>query len=63
MKDESVNLIVTSPPYNKNYWIKSKVRKKGDFIRKIEYSSYEDNLPQEEYMECRRKLLVNVSEF
>ena len=57
MKDESVDLIVTSPPYNKNHWIKQKVRKKGDFIRKIEYSSYDDNLPQEEYIEWQKKVI------
>ena len=62
MKDESVDLIVTSPPYNKNHWIKNKSSSKDSFIRKIEYSSYDDNLPQEEYVEYigRRKLLVNV---
>ena len=63
IEDNSIDLVVTSPPYNKNHWIKQKVRKKGDFIRKIEYSSYDDNLPQEKYIECRKKLLVNVSEF
>lgn len=57
MKDESVDLIVTSPPYNKNHWIKQKVRKKGDFIRKIEYSTYDDNLPQDEYVDWQKKVI------
>ena len=51
MEDESVDLIVTSPPYNKNHWIKNKVRRSDDFIRKIEYSTYDDNLPHDEYVD------------
>ena len=39
MQNESVDLIVTSPPYNKNHWIKNKNKTKGSFIRKIEYST------------------------
>ena len=57
MKDESVDLIVTSPPYNKNHWIKNKSKSKDSFIRKIEYSSYDDNLPQEEYVEWQKKVI------
>ena len=57
MEDNSVDLVVTSPPYNKNHWIKNKVRSKDDFIRKIEYSTYDDNLPQEEYVEWQKKVI------
>jgi site-specific DNA-methyltransferase (adenine-specific) len=55
MEDNSVDLVVTSPPYNKNFWNKGRERKEGDFIRKIEYSTYDDNLPQEEYVEWQKK--------
>jgi modification methylase len=57
MADNSVDLVVTSPPYNKNHWIKTKARGKDDFIRKIEYSTYDDNLPQEEYVEWQKKVI------
>ena len=57
MEDNSVDLVVTSPPYNKNHWIKNKVRRDDDFIRKIEYSTYDDNLPQEEYVEWQKKVI------
>jgi DNA modification methylase len=57
MQNESVDLIVTSPPYNKNHWIKNKKKTKGSFIRTIEYSTYSDNLPQEEYIDWQKKII------
>ena len=57
MQNESVDLIVTSPPYNKNHWIKNKNKTKGSFIRKIEYSTYDDNLPQEQYIDWQKKII------
>ena len=57
MEDESVDLVVTSPPYNKNHWIKNKVRRSDDFIRKIEYSTYDDNLPHDEYVDWQKKVI------
>ena len=33
MEDESVDLVVTSPPYNKNHWIKNKTKTKDSFYQ------------------------------
>tara|TARA_B110000211_G_scaffold146113_1_gene166624 strand:- start:1222 stop:1941 length:720 start_codon:yes stop_codon:yes gene_type:complete len=57
MEDESVDLVVTSPPYNKNHWIKNKTKTKDSFIRTIEYSTYDDNLPQHEYIDWQKKVI------
>jgi modification methylase len=56
MADNSVDLIVTSPPYNKNHWIRNE-SKKNRFISKVEYSTYDDNLPHEEYVEWQKKVI------
>jgi len=56
MKDDSVDLIITSPPYNKNRWIRNK-SKKDRFMSTIEYATYNDNLPQEEYVEWQKKVI------
>ena len=60
MKDESVDLIVTSPPYNKNHWIKNKSKSKDSFIRKIEYSSYDDNIKYYKTYDKSKYLKTNI---
>jgi len=55
MQDESIDLIITSPPYNKNHWIQNRSDKDG--IRVIKYDSISDNLPQEEYVEQQKKVI------
>ncbi len=57
LKDNSVDCIVTSPPYNKKGLLGS--IKKGNQIWdkfNINYSSYQDNMPEEEY----KKWIINV---
>tara|TARA_R100001015_G_C4610052_1_gene165378 strand:- start:87 stop:944 length:858 start_codon:yes stop_codon:yes gene_type:complete len=56
-KEESVDLIVTSPPYNKKNWLRNKSKTNG-WIREIEYSSYDDNLPQEEYVRWQKQVIA-----
>jgi len=47
MEDNSIDLIVTSPPYNKGHWLRNKSKTNG-WIRTIDYESFNDDLPQEE---------------
>lgn len=53
LPDNSVDLIVTSPPYNKNAHLTSD----GDWGTKIKYDTYDDNLPQEEYEDWQRRII------
>ena len=42
LDDNSIDLGVTSPPYNKGL-------KGGPIVKKVQYDSFEDNLPEDEY--------------
>jgi modification methylase len=50
-----VDLVVTSPPYNKNYWTRNK--EQGSFKRVIKYDSITDSLPPEEYIKQQKEIL------
>lgn len=73
MKDESVDCIVTSPPYNKSYWSKNQNMNNGfkTKSRNITYGDFEDNMKPEKYIEeqkiiiteCLRVLKENGSMF
>lgn len=60
MDDECVDLIVTSPPYNKNAYAsasgdtKSWSNLRG---RQIAYDQYADNLPPQEYEQWQKKVI------
>ena len=62
--DGSVGCIVTSPPYNKKFFQKGKLTNQVWKGFQINYSSYDDNMPLEQYEEwmirvinlCMRKL-------
>lgn len=56
MQDETVDLIVTSPPYNKNHWIRNKSKNNGG-RRVIEYDAISDDLPQDEYIRQQKQVL------
>ena len=56
MEDNSINLVVTSPPYNKNKWIKTKKDKKGN-LREIKYDSYHDSQEQEDYIKWQKEII------
>lgn len=56
MEDDSVDLIVTSPPYNKGLY--SKKSKTAAWVKTIDYVGYDDALPAEEYEEMQRKVLA-----
>ena len=49
-----VDLVVTSPPYNKNYWLRNR-HQKGK--RVIEYDEYHDSLEPQEYIKQQKEIL------
>ena len=57
--DNTIDLIITSPPYNKGYW--SSNRRMGNGFhtksRRIEYSNFDDNMLPEEYEQWQRKVI------
>jgi len=62
LPDNSIDLIVTSPPYNKGFYNKHKKRSKWDMhytkSRVIDYGVYDDNMPPEEYEQWQRDVLA-----
>ncbi len=59
IKDNSIDLIVTSPPYNKGYWSSNRSLKNGfkTKARRINYEGYDDNLKPEEYSALQKKII------
>ena len=60
LPDNSIDLIVTSPPYNKGYWSKNRNMKSGFFrtkSRRIDYGVFDDCMPPEEYEQWQRDVL------
>ena len=57
--NDSVNLIITSPPYNKNFYTKNDKVSKHDTatFRKIKYDTYNDDLQPEVYISWQKKVL------
>ncbi len=55
IESNSVDLVCTSPPYNKNYWTRNK--EQGSFKRVIKYDSITDSLPPEEYIKQQKEVL------
>jgi site-specific DNA-methyltransferase (adenine-specific) len=56
--DNYVNLIVTSPPYNKNFYTKNNTISKNKLsFSKIEYDTYNDDLQPEVYISWQKKVL------
>lgn len=50
-----VDLVITSPPYNKNYWTRNK--EQGSFKRVIKYDSITDSLDPQEYIKQQKEVL------
>jgi modification methylase len=59
--DNSIDLIVTSPPYNKGYWSSNRNINNYSFyktkVRKITYGKFDDNLTPQEYEKQQREFL------
>ena len=59
IKDNSLNCIVTSPPYNKGYWSKNRNINNGfkTKSRCIDYVNFNDNLKPEIYEKQQREVI------
>jgi modification methylase len=59
MPNDFVDLVVTSPPYNKGYWSSNRNMNNGfkTKARRIDYENYSDNLTPKDYDEWQRQLL------
>jgi modification methylase len=55
IESNSVDLVVTSPPYNKNFWTRNK--EQGSFKRVIKYDTITDSLLPEEYIKQQKEVL------
>lgn len=57
--NESVDCIVTSPPYNKGYWSSNRNINNGFHTksRRIEYGSFDDNIDPKDYEIQQRKVI------
>lgn len=54
IESNSVDLVVTSPPYNKNYWLRNR-NQKGKRI--ITYDTFSDTLEPQEYIRTQKEIL------
>jgi site-specific DNA-methyltransferase (adenine-specific) len=61
MPDNFLDLIVTSPPYNKGYWSRNRQLSNQNIFktksRRITYGDFDDNLQPEEYEKKQRDLI------
>lgn len=60
MPDNFIDLIVTSPPYNKGYWSSNRNLKNGfkTKSRRIEYDSYNDCVEPDEYIKTQKAIIT-----
>lgn len=61
MPDNFIDLVVTSPPYNKGYWSANRnINNYGDFktkARRIDYENFDDNLSPNDYVKWQKNVL------
>lgn len=59
LKDDSVDLVFTSPPYNMNLRVRNGKYCSRQIVKEIstKYNSFDDNLPMEEYFEFNKKVI------
>ena len=62
MPDASVDVVVTSPPYNKGWWSSNRNPNNGfkTKSRRIEYGTYNDRLPPGAYASWQRSVLTEL---
>jgi modification methylase len=62
LESESVNCVMTSPPYNKGFYNKGKKPWRGDTWkqRRIEYGNFKDDLLPEEYDKQQTQILEEL---
>ena len=54
IESNTIDLVVTSPPYNKNYWLRNR-NQKGKRI--ITYDTFSDTLEPQEYIRTQKEIL------
>jgi len=61
MKDESINCIITSPPYNKNFYTSNRKASSSDLCvtkcRNITYGDFDDNIDESDYIEKQCEII------
>ena len=60
MEDNSIDLIVTSPPYNKNFYAPSSGKSESWSAmrgRQIPYDVYNDSMPPQDYENWQKKII------
>lgn len=60
MEDNSIDLIVTSPPYNKNFYAPSSGKSESWSAmrgRQIPYDVYNDSMPPQDYANWQKKII------
>lgn len=55
IESNTIDLVVTSPPYNKNFWTRNK--EQGSFKRVIKYDTITDSLSPDEYIKQQKEVL------
>ena len=58
--DNSVDCIVTSPPYNKGFWSSNRNMNNGFHTksRRIDYGTYNDTMPPDKYNQWQREVIA-----
>lgn len=62
IKDDSVNIVITSPPYNMNLRVNGKKYVSRQIVKEFstKYKSFSDNMPMEEYFEFNKKIVEEL---
>jgi site-specific DNA-methyltransferase (adenine-specific) len=60
LPDNSINMGITSPPYNKLGLLKGKKQQGGDWVGYITYDGSEDNMPEAEYKQWQIDILNEI---
>ncbi len=56
IESNTVDLVITSPPYNRNLHRNIKKNGKWQFV-KLQYDNYDDNMPEDEYEKWQRTVI------
>lgn len=62
LKDNSVDLVLTSPPYNMNLRIRNGKYCSRQIVKELstKYKNYPDNLPMEEYFKLNKRVITEL---
>jgi len=62
MKDNSIDSVITSPPYNMNLRIRNGVYCSRQIVKELstKYANFDDNLPIDEYYELHLSILKEL---